>query len=128
MRVEQGDDQLPGYTAGVRLADMEDPAAELAACFQTRTPVPDGQLIQLTSAARGAGHSWASMAAACQVRRRCDTEGIVFGPGGRTPTLVPGCYTKAPWNGSGHGRPRLSAVDLAVRRLQPAGRRPRWRG
>jgi putative transposase len=44
-----------------------------------RTPVPDQELIQLTRAARTAGHSWASVAAACQVRPRQDTEGIVFG-------------------------------------------------
>ena len=46
---------MPGHTAGVRLADMDDPAAELAAYFQARTPVPDEELIRLTSAARGAG-------------------------------------------------------------------------
>ena len=62
---------------------MDDPAAELAAYFQARTPVPDKELILLTSAARAAGHSWVGIAAACQVRRRQDTEGIVFGPGGR---------------------------------------------
>jgi hypothetical protein len=103
VRVEQGDDQLPGQTAGVGLADMDDPAAELAAYFQTRTPVPDDELIRLPSAARGAGHSWANIAAACQVRRRRDTEGVVTGADGRTPHRVPGCYTKpprAPWNGS----------------------------
>jgi len=56
------------------------PAAELAAYFRARTPVPDEELIRLTSAARGDGHSWASIAAACQVRRRQDIQGIVFGP------------------------------------------------
>jgi len=75
VRVEQGDDRLPGHMAGVRLADMDDPAAGLAACFQARTPVPGEELIRLASAARGAGHSWASIAAACQVRRRWGTEG-----------------------------------------------------
>jgi len=84
VRVEQGDDQLPGHAVGVRLADMDDPAAELAAYFQARTPVPDEELIRLTSAARGAGHSCADIAAACQVQRRQDTGGVVFGPGGRT--------------------------------------------
>jgi hypothetical protein len=75
VRIEQGDDQSPGHATGVRLADMDDPAAVLAAYFQARTPVPDEELIRLTSAARGDGHSWASIAAACQVRRRQDTKG-----------------------------------------------------
>jgi hypothetical protein len=70
VRVEQAADQLPGHPAGVRLADMENPAAELAAYFRARTPVPDQELIRLTRAARAGGHSWASIAAACQVRRR----------------------------------------------------------
>jgi hypothetical protein len=103
VRVEQAADQLPGRTAGARLADMEDPAAELAAYFQARTPVPDRELIRFTSAARAGGHSWASIAAACQVQRRQDTQGIVFGPGARPRTPVPGCYTKPPrarWNES----------------------------
>ena len=82
---EQEADRLPGHAAGVRLADMDDPAAELAAYFQARTPVPDQELIQFTGAARTAGHSWASIAAACQVQRRQDFEGIVSAPGGRTP-------------------------------------------
>jgi hypothetical protein len=75
---------------------MDDPAAELAAYFQARTPVPDQKLVQLTSAARAAGHSWASIAAACQVQRCQDTGGIVSAPGGRTRALVLGCYTKPP--------------------------------
>jgi hypothetical protein len=95
VRVEQDDDQLPGHTAGVRLADMDDPAAELAGYFQARTPVPDQELIQLTRAARAAGHSWASIAAACQVRRRQDTRGIVFGPGGTTPHTGAGLLYQA---------------------------------
>lgn len=66
MRVEQAADQLPGYTAGVRLVDVEDPAAELAGFFRARTSVPDQEFIRLTSAARAGGHSWASIAAACQ--------------------------------------------------------------
>jgi len=81
--------------AGVRLADMDDPAAELAAYFQARTPVPDEELIRLTSAARAGGHSWASVAAACQIRRHRDTEGIVFGPGGRTPHTGAGLLYQA---------------------------------
>ena len=95
VRVEHRDDQLPGHVAGVRLADMGDPAAELAAYFQARTPVPDEELIRLTSASRGAGHSWASIAAACQVRRRWDTKGVVFGPGGRTPPTGAGLLYQA---------------------------------
>ena len=94
-RAEQGDDQLPGHAAGVRLADMDDPAAGLAAYFQARTPVPDQELIQLTSAARAGGHSWASIAAACQVRRRQDTQRIVFGPGGTTPHTGAGLLYQA---------------------------------
>jgi hypothetical protein len=92
---EYGDGQLPGHPAGVRLADMEDPAAELAAYFQARAPVPDQELIRLTCAARAGGHSWASIAAACQVRRRQDTVGIVFGPGGMTPHTGAGLLYQA---------------------------------
>jgi len=106
VRVEHRENQLPGHMEGVRLAGMEDPAAELAAYFQTRTPVPDEELIRLTNAARAAGHSWVGIAAACQVRRCRDTEGVVFGPGGRTRQRVPGCYTKPPrarWNESSAG-------------------------
>ena len=74
-----------------------------AAYFQARTPVPDEELIRLTSAARGAGHSWASIAAACQVRRRWDTAESSLALTAGLPTLVPGCYTKplkARWSGS----------------------------
>jgi hypothetical protein len=84
VRVEQGDGRLPRHTAGVRLAEMDDPAAKLTAYFQARTPVRDQELIKFTSAAQAAGRRWASIAAACQVRRPRDTEGIVSGLGGRT--------------------------------------------
>jgi hypothetical protein len=95
VRVEQAANQLPGHAAGVRLADMEDPAAGLAAYFQARTRVPDQELIRLTRAARAGGHRWASIAAACHVRRRQDTAGIVFGPGGTTPHTGAGLLYQA---------------------------------
>jgi len=64
---------------------MDDPAAELAAYFRAKRPVPDAELIALTSAARSAGHNRASIAAACQVMRSRDAYGIVSLPGGPTP-------------------------------------------
>lgn len=64
---------------------MDDPVAELAAYFAATQPVPDAELIRLTSAARSAGHIWASIAAACLVRRSQDTYGIVSLPSGRAP-------------------------------------------
>jgi hypothetical protein len=68
-----------------KLRCMDDAVTELAAYFRARTPVPDGELIRLTSAARAGGHSWAGIAAACGVTTSRDADGIVSGPGGRIP-------------------------------------------
>jgi len=74
---------------------MEDPAAELAAYFQTRTRYP------IKSSSGSAGRRGLvdtvgrGLAAACQVRRRSDTQGIVTGPGGTTPHTGAGLLYQA---------------------------------
>jgi hypothetical protein len=77
---------------------MDDPATELAAYFRARTPVPDEELIRLTSAARSAGHNCAGIAAACGVLRCRDIEGIVSLPGGRIPHTAAGLLYRATQN------------------------------
>jgi hypothetical protein len=77
---------------------MDDPATELAAYFRARRPVPDGELIRLTSAARSAGHNWAGIAAACGVLRHRDIGGIVSLPGGRIPHTGAGLLYRATQN------------------------------
>jgi hypothetical protein len=64
---------------------MDDAVTELAAYFLARAPVPDGELIRLTAAARAGGHRWAGIAAACGVTTSRDTDGIVSGQSGRIP-------------------------------------------
>ena len=44
---------------------MDKPLAELAACFQSKSRLPDQALVQLTAAARAAGSRWDDIAAAC---------------------------------------------------------------
>jgi hypothetical protein len=60
-----------------KLRCMDDAVTELAGYFRARAPVPDGELIRLTAAARAGGHRWASIAAACGVTTSRDTDGIV---------------------------------------------------
>jgi hypothetical protein len=81
---------------------VDDPAAELAAFFRARRPVPDEELIRLTRAARAAGHNWASIAAACQVKHGRDSYGIVSLPGGRTPHTGAGVLYAATQNAMEH--------------------------
>ena len=40
---------------------MDDPLAELAACFQRKSRLPDQDLARLTAAARAAGSRWATV-------------------------------------------------------------------
>ena len=58
---------------------------ELAAYFQSKTRVPDEDLVRLTSAARASGRSWDAIAAACGVRERQDTIGVVPPASGLVP-------------------------------------------
>ena len=74
---------------------MDDPVIELAAYFRARIPVPDDELIRLTSAARAGGHSWAGIAAACGVTTVRDTDGIVSLPSGRIPHTGAGLLYRA---------------------------------
>ena len=64
---------------------MDNAVTELAAYFRARTPVPDDELIRLTSSARAGGHSWTATAAACGISTSQDTDGIVSLPSGRIP-------------------------------------------
>jgi hypothetical protein len=58
------------------------PVTELAAYFQSKTRVPDEDLVRLTSAARAAGGNWEAIAATCGVREFRDAAGIVSQPSG----------------------------------------------
>lgn len=78
-----------------KLRCMDYAVTELAAYFRARTPVPDDDLIRLTSAARAGGHGWAGIAAACGVTTSRDTDGIVSGPGGRIPHTGAGLLYRA---------------------------------
>lgn len=74
---------------------VDDAVTELAAYFRARTPVPDDELIRVTSAARAGGHSWAHIAAACGVTTSRDTDGIVSLPSGRIPHTGAGLLYRA---------------------------------
>ena len=74
--------QLGRKSGGVRLQlpklpAVDEPLVELAAYFGTRTPVPDQELIRLTTAARKACRRWDAIAAACAIRSYKDIAGVV---------------------------------------------------
>jgi hypothetical protein len=75
--------------------NVDDPVAELAARFRSKTRVPDEDLVRLTAAARTAGHSWDAIAAACHVRTHQDTVGIVSQPSGVIPSEAAGFIYRA---------------------------------
>jgi hypothetical protein len=56
---------------------MDEPLAELAACFQRKSRLPDHDLVRLTAAARAAGSRWDAIAAACGVHTYQDLAGVV---------------------------------------------------
>jgi hypothetical protein len=68
---------------------------ELAAYFQSRTKVPDEDLVRLASAARAAGGSWEAIAAACGVKEFRDAAGIVSQPSGIIPGAPAGLLFQA---------------------------------
>jgi hypothetical protein len=74
---------------------MDAAVTELAAYFRARTPVPDGELIRLTSAARAGGHTWAGIAAGCGVKTSPDTGSVVSLPSGRIPHTGAGLLYRA---------------------------------
>jgi RNase P subunit RPR2 len=55
---------------------MDEPLAELAACFQRKSRLPDEDLVRLTAAARAAGSRWDAIAAACGVHTYQDLAGV----------------------------------------------------
>jgi hypothetical protein len=55
---------------------MDEPLAELAACFQRKSRLPDQDLARLTAAARAAGSRWDAIAAACGVHTYQDLAGV----------------------------------------------------
>src|ERR1035438_3874068 len=69
-----------------RLRGVDDPVTELAAYFQSKTKVPDEDLVRLASAARAAGDRWEAIAAACGVREFRDAAEIVSQPSGIIPS------------------------------------------
>jgi hypothetical protein len=74
---------------------VDDPVTELAAYFQSKTKVPDEDLVRLASAARAAGGSWEAIAAACGVRESRDAAGIVSQPSGIIPSAPAGLLFQA---------------------------------
>jgi len=67
-----------------RLPGMDEPLAELAACFQSKSRLPDQALVRLTTAARAAGSPWDAIAAACGVQTYEDLAGVVYRITGET--------------------------------------------
>ena len=63
---------------------MDKPLAELAACFQSKSRLPDQALVQLTEAARAAGSRWEDIAAACGIQTYQDLAGVVYRITGET--------------------------------------------
>jgi hypothetical protein len=49
------------------LPGMDAPLAELAACFESKSRLPDQDLVRLTAAARDAGSRWEAIAAVCGI-------------------------------------------------------------
>jgi hypothetical protein len=56
---------------------VDEPLAELAACFCRQAEVPDRELVRLTAAARAGGSRWEAIAAACGVQAGKDIAGVV---------------------------------------------------
>ena len=82
---------------------MDEPLAELEACFRTRSRVPDQELVRLAAAARAGGHRWDAIADACD-----------RGPGKDIPEVIRQQYWIRPDFGPG---PLFSATRRAVRNL-----------
>ena len=61
----------------LRLPGMDKPLAELAACFRSKSRLPDQDLVRLTAAARAAGSRWEAIAAACGIQSYEDLAGVV---------------------------------------------------
>jgi hypothetical protein len=61
----------------LRCPAVNEPLAELAAYFRSKSPVPDEDLVRLTAAARAGGSRWADIAGACGVHTSKDITGIV---------------------------------------------------
>ena len=57
---------------------MDEPLAELAAYFRTRTRLPDDELARLTLAARASGSRWDAIAVACGVTTHQDLTGVIY--------------------------------------------------
>jgi hypothetical protein len=55
---------------------MDKPVAELAACFQSKSRLPDQDLVRLTAAARAAGSRWDAIAAACGIQSYQDLASV----------------------------------------------------
>jgi hypothetical protein len=68
-----------------KLPSVEEPPAELAAYFPSKSKVPDEDLLLLTAAARVGGGLWDAIAAACSVRIYEDTAGVICQPPGTIP-------------------------------------------
>jgi hypothetical protein len=66
------------------MPDMDKSLAELAACFQSKSRLPDQALVQLTAAARGAGIRWEGIATACGVQTYQDLADVVYPIDGET--------------------------------------------
>ena len=56
---------------------MDEPVAELAAYFGSKSRLPDQDLVRLTAAARAAGSRWEAIAAACGIHTYEDLAGVV---------------------------------------------------
>ena len=63
---------------------MDEPVAELAACFCRKTRLPDQDLVRLTAAARAAGSRWEAIAAACGIHSYEDLAGVIYRITGET--------------------------------------------
>jgi RNase P subunit RPR2 len=63
---------------------MDKPLAELAACFQSKSRLPNQALVQLTEAARAAGSRWEDIAGACGIQTYQDLAGVVYRISGET--------------------------------------------
>jgi hypothetical protein len=68
----------------LRVPGMDEPAAELAACFRRNSRLPDQDLVRLTASARAAGSRREAIAAACGVHSHEDLAGVVYRITGET--------------------------------------------
>ena len=82
---------------------MEEPLAELAGYSRAGSQVPDTDLVQLTAAARTAGHRWDAIAAACDNGTGQDIPGVIRQQYWISPAVGPG--------------PLFSATQRAARNL-----------